>query len=222
MKRGSRPADWLDREGERMTEDEWLACIDPGEMVWFLRGRVSDRKFRLFACVRARQTRHLLRDKRSKTAIEVGERLADGAISERTRAAAWNAAQEVARGLRRGKQRRAAWFAAWSVFPIADEAALHAAWDFTDLMEFPFLCDLLRDIIGNPFRSVAVARSWFTPAVAGLSETVYQERAFDHLASLADALEEAGCRDADILAHCRGPGPHIRGCWPVDLILGRT
>jgi len=49
----------------------------------------------------------------------------------------------------------------------------------------------------------------------------YEERAFDRMPILADALEEAGCDSCDALTHCRGPGPHIRGCWVVDLILGK-
>jgi hypothetical protein len=54
-----------------------------------------------------------------------------------------------------------------------------------------------------------------------LASHIYDSRAFDRLPILADALEEAGCKDAEILAHCRGPGPHVRGCWVVDLVLGK-
>ena len=54
-----------------------------------------------------------------------------------------------------------------------------------------------------------------------LARTIYDDRRFDLLPILADALEEAGCGDAEILAHCRGPGPHVRGCWAVDLVLGK-
>jgi hypothetical protein len=57
-------------------------------------------------------------------------------------------------------------------------------------------------------------------AAARVAGVVYAERRFDELPVLADALEEAGCRDADVLGHCRGPGPHARGCWVVGLILG--
>jgi hypothetical protein len=57
--------------------------------------------------------------------------------------------------------------------------------------------------------------------VAALVPAIYDGRAFDRLPVLADALEEAGCQDADLLGHCRGAGPHVRGCWPVDLILGK-
>ena len=61
-----------------------------------------------------------------------------------------------------------------------------------------------------------------TPTVVQLAQSIYDDRAFDRLPILADALEEAGCTDAAILDHCRGPGPHVRGCWAVDLLLGKT
>jgi hypothetical protein len=83
---------------------------------------------------------------------------------------------------------------------------------------------LLRDIFGPlPFRSIAVDpawRVWNDGTVVRIARASYDEQAFDRLPILADALEEAGCDDADILAHCRQHGPHIRGCWVVDLILG--
>ena len=80
---------------------------------------------------------------------------------------------------------------------------------------------LLRCIFGNPFRPVAVDPAWRTTTVVQLAQGVYNDRAFDWLAILADALEEAGCTNADILGHLRGPGPHVRGCWVVDLVLGK-
>jgi hypothetical protein len=82
--------------------------------------------------------------------------------------------------------------------------------------------ELLRDIIGNPFRPVAADPRWLTAAVVGLARAIDAERAFDRLPILADALEEAGCDDADVLAHCRSDGPHARGCWVVDLLLGKS
>ena len=82
-------------------------------------------------------------------------------------------------------------------------------------------CILIRDIFGNPFRPVVPNPSYLVPAVLELARGIYQERAFDRMPDLADALENAGCTNADILEHCRGPGPHVRGCWVVDLILGK-
>jgi hypothetical protein len=83
-------------------------------------------------------------------------------------------------------------------------------------------CTLLRCIFGNPFRSVTLDPSWLTCTVTSLAQAIYTDRAFDRLPILADALEDAGCTDADILAHCRGGGEHVRGCWVVDLLLGKT
>src|SRR5262249_21292895 len=82
-------------------------------------------------------------------------------------------------------------------------------------------CDLLRDIFGNPFRPVSLNPSWLTPPVVALAEGIYADRAFDRLPILADAIQDAGCENADLLGHCRGPGPHARGCWAVDLVLGK-
>jgi hypothetical protein len=81
--------------------------------------------------------------------------------------------------------------------------------------------DLVRDVFGNPFRPVTPDPSWLTPAVTAQAVAIYAERAFDRLPILADALEDAGCDNADLLAHCRGDGPHVRGCWVVDLVLGK-
>jgi hypothetical protein len=62
--------------------------------------------------------------------------------------------------------------------------------------------------------------AWLTPNVVKLAGESYDEQTFDRLPTLADALEEAGCTNPELLAHCRGPGPHVRGCWVVDLLLG--
>ena len=81
---------------------------------------------------------------------------------------------------------------------------------------------LLRDIFGNPFRPVAFDPTGRSETAVALAAGIYAERAFDRPPILADALEEAGCDDPDVLAHCRGPGPHARGCWVVDLVLGKA
>jgi hypothetical protein len=82
---------------------------------------------------------------------------------------------------------------------------------------------LLRDVFGPlPFRQVRIDPSWRTPNVVALAATSYEERRFDDLPVLADALDEAGCDDPEILGHLRQPGPgHIRGCWALDLVLGK-
>jgi len=84
---------------------------------------------------------------------------------------------------------------------------------------------VLRCLFGNPFHAHptinASILTWNDRTIPHLAEEIYQERAFDRLPILADALEEAGCTNAEILAHCRQPGPHVRGCWVVDLLLGK-
>jgi hypothetical protein len=82
-------------------------------------------------------------------------------------------------------------------------------------------CALLRDAFGNPFRPVAVLPEWRTDTTVSLARTMYESRDFGAMPILADALQDAGCDSAEILDHCRGPGPHVRGCWVVDLVLGK-
>ncbi len=92
--------------------------------------------------------------------------------------------------------------------PGREDLAVHAA--------------LLRDVVGNPFRPVILDPAWLTPSVGALAAAIDAERAFDQLPILADALEEAGCTDEDVLDHCRRPGVHALGCWVVDLLLKKT
>jgi hypothetical protein len=81
---------------------------------------------------------------------------------------------------------------------------------------------LIRDLFGNPFRPVAFDPRWRTADTVGLARGIYDERAFDRLPLLADALMDAGCADEQVLGHCRSEGPHVRGCWVVDLVLGKA
>ena len=79
----------------------------------------------------------------------------------------------------------------------------------------------MRCIFGNPFRPVTFDPIWRTATVTSLAQAIYDERAFDRLPILADALEDAGCTCAEMLEHCRQPSQHARGCWVVDLLLGK-
>ncbi len=81
--------------------------------------------------------------------------------------------------------------------------------------------NLLRDIIGDPFRSVVFDPAWRTDTALSLARTTYQYRDFRAMPILADALQDAGCDNDDILSHCRGDGPHVRGCWVVDRVSGK-
>ena len=81
--------------------------------------------------------------------------------------------------------------------------------------------NLLRDIFGNPFRPVTLDPRWLSSNVLDLARTIYDERMFERMPILADALMDSGCDSEEILNHCRSAGPHVRGCWVVDLVLGK-
>ena len=90
------------------------------------------------------------------------------------------------------------------------------------------MISLLREILGNPFRTVTVDPAWLTPTVRSLAEAAYDERRLPsgeldlaRLAVLSDALEEGGCTSGNILSHLRSPDPHVRGCWALDLVMGK-
>jgi hypothetical protein len=275
-----------------MTEADWQADPDPGWMLDFLQGKVSDRKLRLFACACCRRIWHLLPGEGSRRAVRCAERWADGCESaEGCREAleevvaeflAWGAAAWAAMPgtwgpmdyLEDDPERERyqaiydqAYAAALQAPPDTCEAwaAMEAAWAAYDtlLPKGPsFVCYravaalnffygedgweaychrsdnepekaaqriLLADIVGNPFLPAALEPSWVTPAVADLAAVAYEDRTLPAgtldnaiLAIMADALEEAGCTDRAVLDHCRGGGPHVRGCWVVDLILGKA
>jgi hypothetical protein len=85
-------------------------------------------------------------------------------------------------------------------------------------------CHLLRDLFGNAFNPVnhnSAWPEWNDGALVRLAQGIYDDRAFDRLPTLANALEDAGCAEPDLLSHLRSPGPHVRGCWAVDLLLGK-
>jgi hypothetical protein len=82
---------------------------------------------------------------------------------------------------------------------------------------------LVHEIFGNPFRQVKMPRKWRTSTAVALARQVYDSRDFGAMLILADALQDAGCDNEDILAHCRGASlTHVRGCWVVDLVLGKS
>ena len=101
------------------------------------------------------------------------------------------------------------------------QAAAEAAPSVADCQE---RCSLTRCVLGNPFRPVSIDQSWRTwndGTIVKAAQSIYDECAFDGMPILADVLEGAGCANQDLLKHCRQPGEHVRGCWVVDLILGK-
>jgi hypothetical protein len=224
-----------------MNEAEWLACTDPTAVLVFLWGKASERKHRLFDVACCRRIWHLLMDERGRYAVELAEQSADSPIPPRlldlASAEAWEASEDAigsnpdeaaaTRGITWDHLANAYVAASYASndnlsldsLPEAAQAAAEATPD--TIREKDHQAALLRDIIGNPFRPVAVDPSWRTSTVVALANGVYQEKAFDRLPILADALEDAGCDSADVLEHLRGDGPHVRGCWVVDLLLGK-
>ena len=83
------------------------------------------------------------------------------------------------------------------------------------------IADVVREVAGDPFRTASADRSWFTSTAVALARQIYERREFDAMPILADALMDAGCNDEDVLNHCRSENPHMRGCWVIDLLLGK-
>jgi hypothetical protein len=213
-----------------MTEAEWLACTDPYVLLTFLRGKVSDRKLRLFACACCRWIWDLYFDDRSRQAVEVAERYADGLADKAECARAYRRASAARWKTlipgNQGPRYYIAHSACASTMASGDYSATSAA------LSVSFSCQgekqaqrlILQDIFGSPFRPLYAFASWLVwrgGTVPKLAQAIYEERAFDRLPILADGLEDAGCDNADILSHCRKEGPHFRGCWVVDLLLGK-
>jgi hypothetical protein len=215
--------------GRPFGDDEWRACQVPRLVVSYLyhRRRVpDDRKCRLLRCAHCRRTWHLLPDERYRRAVELAERFADGLAGEAERHAASTALNQIGKALWEGGAREPAAWAWWVAatlierVPFGTSASIRPASHPATAAEE---CALLREIVGDPFRPVRIDpawRAWDGGCVPGLARTIYQERAFDRLPVLADALEEAGCADAGLLDHFRGPGPHVLGCWALDAVLG--
>jgi hypothetical protein len=206
-----------------MTEAEWLACTDPRILVKFLHSQKLDRKLRLFSCAFCRSIWNLLSDDCFRNAVEVAERFADGLanVKELASAKAASGAALERSGLDgvTGPP-LAAKGCAWSTTRDVGSAAMYPLWVFTEANDRTLQMSLLRDIFGNLFRHHAPQPSSVSPSVASLAQAIYNEQDFGRVTVLADALERAGCNDENILTHCRDSGPHVRGCWVIDLLLG--
>jgi hypothetical protein len=231
-----------------MTDQEWSDCDDMKRMLAAIRGTVSDRKSRLFNVACCRRIWHLLTKPAVRAAILVGERFADGlADGLELRAALGTIHKERARTptyTPQGSALQAAGFscscstppfpfqtahdmriALAATFPEAQRHAVHER-------EMLACCDLVREILGNPFRRMVVEPAWLTDSVRHLALAIYECHSFEDMPILADALEDAGCRQPALLDHCRlPPAPvregsepvgHVRGCWVLDLLLGKS
>jgi hypothetical protein len=219
-----------------MTEQEWLACADPQPMLEFLPGKVSDRKLRLFAVASCHlMTSFVTSNEQMRTAVAVAEQHADGLVSASELATAYKTTDSyhhtMYMGLTWGEE-EALRAAMEAVSPTVDPRSLvpqlgYFRSFFSRLLQYedadpnkrPFF---LRCVIGPLlYRAVTLEQSWLTATVTSLATAIYQDRSFDNLPLLADALEDAGCSNQEVLNHLRGGGEHCRGCWPLDLVLGK-
>jgi hypothetical protein len=213
------------RRGATLTEAEWLACEDPQKMLEFLQRRASGRRFRLLACACCRGKRYPACP-RGKAAVAVAEDVADGRASEGVREDThrmmqsllpeddtWSAYSLIVWALHReGCTSYPQGYVMSFAIPCAVEAGLTSREE---------LLSLIFDIFGNPFHPVSPG-PWVTPAAVSVAQDIYDRRDFATLPVLADLLEEAGCPHQSVLDHCRQPGEHARGCWVVDLVLGKS
>jgi hypothetical protein len=197
-----------------VTEAEWLACDDLLEMLYFLQyvyRKPCDRKLRLFACACCPE----FSDENARKALEVAERLADG-LADGYDCSAAIRALPIPEDFNTSIPHEAS-----LVMSCLDEAIGRGCAQLRDIADLR----LLRDVFGPlPFRSVvldATRLTWKRGTVPRIADGIYDRKAFDELPLLADALEDAGCTDAELLGHLRGPGPHVSGCWALDLILGK-
>jgi hypothetical protein len=223
-----------------MTGAEWDRCTEPILMLEFLResGETSERKLRLFAAACCRRAWHLL-DADGRAAVEASERFADDSASHaELMAAVWadrglqdidarTAVDHAAVGAWRPAVAMLSALCSRSPGPVASPAAL--------ARERAAQADRLRCVLGPlPLRTPRFDPRWRTPLVLSLAQAAYEGRVAPdpsrpgwlvldpaRLLVLADALEEAGA-DAELLGHLRQPGEHVRGCWCVDLLLGRA
>ncbi len=209
-----------------MTSAEWRACRSPEAMLNRLRDRASDRKLRLYAVACCRRVWPLLCDERSRRAVEVAERFADGDATRQELAGARGAQGIVFAAA--PAARAVAWDAAWNAaWDAAWEARVAARDSGTTTWEAERFCQalLLHDLFGDPCANARLepaCLAWNGGCVGRIARAIYQERNYHDLPVLADALADAGCDWADLLAHCRTPAGHVRGCWALDLVLKKS
>ena len=216
--------------GAPVTEVAWLNAADACSLLHQAREVSSERKYRLAGIALARHLFPVITHPDLIRGLEVAEQLADGVsnVADVDRVREFFAAMSTvrhyeARGIA-GENIFLASLVRESLTPRARRSRVIAYLSdhVAEQPENPRVgVPELRDIFGNPFRPVGVDPTWRSESVITLAAGIYSDRAFDRLPILADALEEAGCDAHEVLTHCRGEGPHARGCWVVDSVLGR-
>jgi hypothetical protein len=199
-----------------MDETAWLTETDPEPMLTFLRGKISPRKTLLFVCACWRRVVSLL-DERASVALTETEEFIEERLSPEEAGAGGDLIDYA-----NDTVDRFAWSAAFTPLGSADDDGKGYQ------RERAAQSQLLRDVTGNPFHSIVLRPVWHTPRLLQLAQEAYRDRSLpagtlrpSRLMALADGLEEAGCADFWILSHFRESCPHVRGCWMLDLILGK-
>jgi hypothetical protein len=226
-----------------MTEAEWLICRSAHNMLELLRPRLSDRKLRLFQVACCRRMWDIIPDDRWRELVIVAERYADKEATDKMRIAARNrlcdpysprdihgnalhaAGQAARKTMEREKFLKyggADVVVGEAARSASDPALIEERYAVAFYSEHQAEADFLRDIFGNPFHKLpTIKKGWLTDTVMAITRQMYESRDFGAMPILADALQDAGCDNEEVLDHCRGPGPHVRGCWVVDLVLGK-
>ncbi len=218
-----------------MTADEWDYCPRIDWMLlplheWLRENPASagavDRKLRLYAVACCRQRWDLFEMNLFRRAVDAAERFADGRADRQELAAIYDAIMAIPTPNAQSHclEEMTLKLTSMNGLQCATAAAMNlgvaTGWgDFISVVQGQ--APLLRCVIGNPYRPVALDPSWRTPTVADLVESVYAELAFHRMPILADAIEESGCDHPRVLSHCRNGGPHVRSCWVIDLLLGK-
>jgi hypothetical protein len=216
-----------------MTAADWLASTKPLNMLQLLRGKASDRKVRLFACACCRRIWHLLPYQANRDLVAAVEDHPAGTFDDPALNEAIVASSSHERNSIDDEGYWAVKYLGRSYYKLGPlDSAVAVALKVVQRVrktgdaaaEEAAQAGLVRELFGNPFQPVTVEPAWLRwngGTVERLARSIHDDRVFDHLPILADALEEAGCDNADMLAHCRGAGPHVRGCWVVDLLLSK-
>jgi hypothetical protein len=208
-----------------VSEQEWLACKKAMPMLEFLRGKASQRKLRLFAVACIRATGLGFQGGGEDKALRLAECIADGLDDSASRPSDWHSLRWLSCLFHEESQTAAEESVGEAVRLLAGSLGGEPRW----MDEWGYIlqeqANRLRDIFGNPFRHLpAVNSSWVRckdGTITKLAQSIYDDCNFTDLPILADALEQAGCTNQDILNHCRQCENHARGCWVLDLLLGK-
>jgi len=192
--------------------------------------RRAERKLRLLMCACCRRVWDVLPEP-ARAAVEAVEKLADENLPDKeldaVESAAYRAVPQSVWMVEYHPDQAGRWTAAAFVQDVIGYTprCLRAARVTKEeqAAEEQAQCDLCRDIFGNPYRPVAFDAAWRTSTAVSLASQMYESRDFGTMPILADALQDAGCGDKDVLDHCRDEKQvHVRGCWVVDLVLGKS